>query len=210
METLCTSDLTSKMAGKKYYIFNKPYNVLSQFTKELPQHITLQDFLSLEKDIYPVGRLDKDSEGLLLLTNDNHFKTRILDPKSEKSKSYWVQVEGEISNQAKVLLEKGVDIKLKTGIYRTKPCKISIIEEPKVPMRNPPIRKRKNIPTQWIEITITEGKNRQIRKMCAAVGFPCLRLIRCKIGSMMFADVAQGSYRSLNSSEIKSLSNYKD
>ncbi len=195
------------MPKYKYYIFNKPYNVLSQFSKELPQHITLQDFVNVEKDVYPVGRLDKDSEGLLLLTNDNKLKTRLLDPKSKSPKSYWVQVEGEITADAKRKLELGVDIKLKSGIYRTKPSKVSIIEELDVEERNPPIRKRKNIPTQWIEITITEGKNRQVRKMCAAVGFPCLRLIRNKIKSLTFADVRSGQFREINKSEISKLKN---
>ena len=181
--------------------------MLSQFTKELPQHITLQDFLEVEKDVYPVGRLDKDSEGLLLLTNDNQFKTKLLDPTSNSSKSYWVQVEGAFDDKARLQLEKGVEIKLKSGIYRTKSCKVSIIDSPKVDERNPPIRERKNIPTSWIEIAITEGKNRQVRKMCASVGFPCLRLIRCRIKDLSFIDVTQGEYRTLTNIEINKLSN---
>ncbi|MFT6780390.1 MAG: 23S rRNA pseudouridine2457 synthase [Saprospiraceae bacterium] len=189
----------------KYYIFNKPYNVLSQFTKESPHHITLQDFLEIEKDVYPVGRLDKDSEGLLLLTNDNEFKTKLLDPTSNSSKSYWVQVEGFFDEKARFQLEKGVDIKLKSGIYRTKSSKVSIIDSPRVEERNPPIRERKNIPTSWIEITITEGKNRQIRKMCASVGFPCLRLIRCKIKSNNFINIGIGKYRALTKIELRQL-----
>jgi len=189
----------------KYYIFNKPYNVLSQFTKELPQHITLQDYVSVEKDVYPVGRLDKDSEGLLLLTNDNKFKTKLLDPDEKNKKSYWVQVEGSIDSVAMEKLERGVEIKLKSGLYRTKPCKVSILDSLDVEIRKPPIRERKNIPTQWIEITIIEGKNRQIRKMCAAVGFPCLRLIRFKIKSLTFKDVKPGNYRSLTQLEIQKI-----
>ncbi|MFT6336005.1 MAG: 23S rRNA pseudouridine2457 synthase [Saprospiraceae bacterium] len=189
----------------KYYIFNKPYNVLSQFSKELPQHITLQDFVDVEKDVYPVGRLDKDSEGLLLLTNNNQFKTQLLDPASNSPKSYWVQLEGSINNEARLHLEKGVEIKLKSGIYKTKSCKVSIITSPNIEERDPPIRERKNIPTCWIEITITEGKNRQVRKMCASVGFPCLRLIRCKIKLLDFLDVSSGKFRALNLQEIKTL-----
>ena len=186
----------------KYYIFNKPFNVLSQFSKELPQHITLKDFVNVDKDIYPVGRLDKDSEGLLLLTNDNQLKTKLLDPKSKSSKSYWVQVEGEITQEAIGSLQQGVFIKLKSGKYKTESCKVTKITPPMVEDRIPPIRERKNIPTSWIEITITEGKNRQVRKMCASVDFPCLRLIRCKIKSLNFEDVESGQFRFLHDSEI--------
>lgn len=189
----------------KYYIFNKPYNVLSQFTKELPQHITLKDFVSVEKDVYPIGRLDKDSEGLLILTNDNKLKTNLLDPSAENEKSYWVQLEGSVDSEAIHKLEKGVEIKLKSGYYRTKPCKVSILDKPDVGVRNPPIRERKNIPTSWLEITIIEGKNRQIRKMCASVGFPCLRLIRSKIKSISFIDVLPGEIRQLTKIELKTL-----
>ena len=179
--------------------------MLSQFSRELPQHITLQDFLEVEKDIYPVGRLDKDSEGLLILTNDNKFKTNLLNPNSKSTKSYWVQVEGAVTSEAQHNLERGVEIKLKSGIYRTKPCKVSIIDEPNVENRNPPIRERKNIPTSWIEITITEGKNRQVRKMCASVGFPCLRLIRCRIKTEAFQDVMPGKHRPISQIELKKL-----
>lgn len=179
--------------------------MLSQFSRELPQHITLQDFLEVEKDIYPVGRLDKDSEGLLILTNDNKFKTNLLNPNSKSTKSYWVQVEGAVTSEAQHNLERGVEIKLKSGIYRTKPCKVSIIDEPNVGNRNPPIRERKNIPTSWIEITITEGKNRQVRKMCASIGFPCLRLIRCRIKTEAFQDVMPGKHRPISQIELKKL-----
>ena len=155
--------------------------MLSQFSRELPQHITLQDFLEVEKDIYPVGRLDKDSEGLLILTNDNKFKTNLLNPNSKSTKSYWVQVEGAVTSEAQHNLERGVEIKLKSGIYRT------------------------NIPTSWIEITITEGKHRQVRKMCASVGFPCLRLIRCRIKTEAFQDVMPGKHRPISQIELKKL-----
>ena len=190
------------MSKLRYYIFNKPYNVLSQFTKEVPEHITLQDFLTLPSDIYPVGRLDKDSEGLLLLTNDNLFKNRLLDPNYKNPKTYIVQVEGDIHEEAIEALCIGVNIKLKKGHYRTKPCKASIIGAPDVVERNPPIRIRASIPTSWIEITIEEGKNRQIRKMCANVGFPCLRLIRTKIKGFQFKDLKPGVYRSLENDEV--------
>ncbi len=181
--------------------------MLSQFSRELPQHITLQDFLEVDNDIYPVGRLDKDSEGLLLLTNDNRFKTKLLDPKTKSSKTYWVQVEGDITESAVRSLTKGVTIKLKKGNYNTRPAKCTIIKPKNTEPRNPPIRERKNIPTSWIEITITEGKNRQVRKMCAAVDFPCLRLIRTVIKGVKFDDVQTGKYRPLTKKEIHLLSN---
>lgn len=194
------------MSKCKYYIINKPYNVLSQFTKELPQHITLQDFVTVEKDVYPVGRLDKDSEGLLLLTNDNHFKNRLLDPKYSSNKSYIVQVEGQITPTAINQLQNGVQIKLKKGLYHTKPCNARILNELQIDERTPPIRKRKNIPTSWLEITIKEGKNRQVRKMCASVGFPCLRLIRVEIKGLRFEDLKVGKYRALTKTEVSILS----
>lgn len=190
---------------KKYYIFHKPYNVLSQFTKEVPEHITLMDYIDVEKDIYPIGRLDRDSEGLLLLTNDNKFKTNILDPKSKNSKTYWVQVEGAITNTAISDLENGVNIKLKKGSYRTKPSQVKPLSKPEVTERTPPIRERKNIPTSWIQVIITEGKNRQVRKMCAAVGFPCLRLIRVEIKGVSFPSVEVGKFRELSKLELLKL-----
>jgi len=193
------------MSKPVYYIFNKPYNVLSQFTKEIPEHITLQDFLDLPSDVYPVGRLDKDSEGLLLLTNDNQFKNKLLDPKNKSPKTYQAQVEGDISEDAINALRNGVSIKLKKGPYTTQPCHAEKIEKPDIPKRNPPVRYRASIPTSWIEITISEGKNRQIRKMCAKVGFPCLRLIRSKIKGEAFADLLMGKGRFLYTEELKKL-----
>ena len=193
------------MSKHKYYIFNKPYNVLSQFTKEVPEHVTLQDFLTLPSDVYPVGRLDKDSEGLLLLTNDNTFKNRLLDPKNKNPKTYLVQVDGDINEVAIEALISGVNIKLKKGYYKTNPCKASKINDPNIPDREPPIRVRATILTSWIEITIEEGKNRQIRKMCAAVDFPCLRLIRTKIKGLEFKDLKSGGYRLLTNDEVNKL-----
>ncbi|MDF1695997.1 MAG: pseudouridine synthase [Saprospiraceae bacterium] len=194
------------MSKKLYYIFNKPFNVLSQFTKEVPEHITLQDFLTVPKDVYPVGRLDKDSEGLLILTNDNQFKTKLLDPKFRNQKTYWVQVEGLVSDEAIAQLSQGVSIKIKNGFYPTLPADVKKINAPNVENRNPPVRYRASIPTSWMEITIHEGKNRQIRKMCAKVGFPCLRLIRCQIKRLSFADVPIGTFRPLTNTELNYLS----
>lgn len=192
------------MSKHLYYIFNKPYNVLSQFTKEVPEHITLQDFLDLPPDVYPVGRLDKDSEGLLLLTNDNALKNKLLDPNYKSEKTYLAQVEGSMTEQALAQLKNGVTIKLKKGPYRTKPCNVRVVN-PEIPARIPPVRFRASIPTSWIEITITEGKNRQIRKMCAKVGFPCLRLIRTGIEGLTFADVLSGQSRQIREEELNHL-----
>jgi 23S rRNA pseudouridine2457 synthase len=168
------------MKKLKYYIAYKPYNMLSQFTKELEDDITLADLdFKFDKDIYPVGRLDKDSEGLLILSNDDAFKNRLLSPESKKAKTYWVQVEGDITIEAINKLQAGVRITVQGKGYKTLPAQAYILQEPPdLPERIPPIRFRANITTTWIQIEIVEGKNRQIRKMTAAVGFPTLRLVR--------------------------------
>lgn len=189
----------------KYYVFNKPYGVLSQFTKEIPTHVTLADFMDIPSHIYPVGRLDKDSEGLLLLTDDNQLKNKLLQPDNRNNKSYLVQVDNKITPEAIKQLETGVTIKHKGKTYTTLPSIVKSIDAPDITPRVPPIRYRKDIPTSWVEMTIYEGKNRQIRKMCAAVGFPVLRLIRHKIKGLTFSDVATGTYRALTSEEIKQL-----
>ncbi len=173
-------------------LFNKPYGVLSQFTDEDGRK-TLADYI-LIKHVYAAGRLDKDSEGLLLLTDNGKLKDRIANPKNKLTKYYWVQVEGEVDNLAMNALEKGVD--LKDGL--TKPAKVKRIKEPDgIWPRNPPIRERKNIPTQWLEIAIREGKNRQVRRMTATVGYPTLRLIRHRIGNWDLGDLAPGASRIL-------------
>lgn len=169
-------------------LFNKPYNVLCQFTDKSGRK-TLADFVKV-KNVYPAGRLDYDSEGLVILTDDGILQNKISDPNYKLPKSYWVQVEGEISNDAIAKLRNG--IKLKDGM--TKPAKVRIINEPEIWVRNPPIRERKNIPTSWIEIVITEGKNRQVRRMTAAVGFPTLRLIRFSIGDWKINNLLPGEY----------------
>ncbi len=198
--TLSLALLQEFIMSKKYrYIrFFKPYGVLSQFSRETEEHITLADFLDISPDIYPIGRLDKDSEGLLLLTNDNDYKTKMLSPKSKVSKTYLVQVDGEITSEAMETLKSGVEIKLKKGRYKTKPCSVLQINVPKLPDRFPPVRFRKNIPTSWIKITLFEGKNRQIRKMCAAVGFPVLRLVRVSIGEVHLAGLGPGDFSAFN------------
>ncbi|RYY99623.1 MAG: pseudouridine synthase [Chitinophagaceae bacterium] len=180
-----------------YYLVYKPYDVLSQFTPDAPGDRTLADLgYAFPPDVYPVGRLDKDSEGLLLLTNDNHLKTRYLDPKSKTPKTYRAQVEGSITPAALEQLSRGVTITVNGKAYATLPARVRLLEPaPAVPDRNPPIRFRQSIPTSWIELAIVEGKNRQVRRMTAAVGFPTLRLLRVAIGDLQLGDLQPGEVR---------------
>lgn len=164
--------------------------MLCQFSKEMEDDRTLADLpYDFPKDVYSVGRLDKDSEGLLLLTNDNFLKSRFLSPKFKHTKTYFAQVEGIPSVEAVNQLQKGVDIKVKGKTYRTAPAKAKSIDEPELPERHPPIRYRASIPTSWLSITLTEGKNRQVRRMCAKVGFPVLRLVRVGMGRLTFKEI---------------------
>lgn len=174
-------------------LFHKPYNVLCQFTKQTEAEVCLSDF-NLPKDIYPAGRLDKDSEGLLLLTNDGDLINKMANPKFEKEKTYLAQVENIPSKESLIKLSKGVLIEN----YKTKPCKVRIIEDANLPAiigpRNPPIRQRASIPTCWLEIKITEGKNRQVRKMTAHINHPTLRLVRIAIGDYKLNSLNQGEF----------------
>lgn len=168
----------------KVIIFNKPYGVISQFSPN-PPHKTLKDFINIP-NVYPAGRLDTDSEGLLILTNDGKLQAKISDPKYKKYKTYWVQVEGKPTEEQLRLLRDGVDL----GDFITLPAKVErIIEPSNLWERIPPIRDRKNIPTSWLELSICEGKNRQVRKMTAKVGLPTLRLIRSVVGGIRLNDL---------------------
>ena len=183
--------------------------MLSQFTRE-GEHATLADLgFDFPKDVYPVGRLDADSEGLLLLTNDNLLKTKLLEPRNKHKRTYYVQVEGDITEEACVAMRAGVKISINGKSYLTLPAEASLIEEPTLPERNPPIRVRKSIPDSWVSITLREGKNRQVRKMTAAVNFPTLRLVRWAIGSVSFADYVnadkQGVIWEIKGQEIQRL-----
>lgn len=175
----------------RLFLFNKPFQVLSQFTDQEGRK-TLAHFIS-ESGIYPAGRLDFDSEGLLLLTDDGQLQHRIASPEMKLPKTYVIQVEGEITEEALKQLRHGVI--LKDG--PTKPAKARQIADPGFAERTPPVRKRAQIPTSWVELTITEGRNRQVRRMSAAVGFPTLRLVRTQIGPWTLAGIAEGQYQCL-------------
>jgi 23S rRNA pseudouridine2457 synthase len=180
-----------------YFIIYKPYLVLSQFSAVEGKQ-TLADFFDVPKDVYPVGRLDHDSEGLLILTNDKELNHRLLDPKFSHEREYWVQVDGAINTEAIQQLQKGVTINVDGKLYDTKPCIASLFKkDPELPERNPPIRFRKEIPAPWIQMILTEGKNRQVRKMTAKVGFPTLRLMRYRVEELTVENMQPGDMISL-------------
>ncbi|MBX5438712.1 MAG: pseudouridine synthase [Thermoflavifilum sp.] len=185
----------------RYFILYKPYRVLCQFSSS-PGKLTLADLLQVPRDVYPVGRLDYESEGLLLLTNDKHLHTRLLHPVYAHSRAYWVQVEGEITPAALAPLYSGITIRVKRKTYRTQPLPPDAIQlltqPPPVPERNPPIRFRRQIPTSWISIRLYEGKYHQIRKMTAAIGYPTLRLVRYAIGKLQLESLLPGQYREIS------------
>ena len=178
-------------------LFNKPFGVLSQFTPEAG-HRALDEF-GFPPNVYAAGRLDHDSEGALLLTDDGKLIKKLLDPKFEHPRTYLAQVDGKITQEAVNQLKKGVTIK---G-YRTKPCQAEIVDPPEnLWERIPPIRYRANIPTSWVRLTLIEGKNRQVRHSTAAVGFPTLRLIRVQIGNISLGDLQPGEWRVVNEKVI--------
>ena len=174
-------------------LFNKPYGVLTQFT-DPDGRPTLADFISIPK-IYAAGRLDADSEGLVVLTDDGALQARIADPRHKLAKTYRVQVEGLATDEALRQLSTGVDL----GDFRTRPCQASLVPEPPgLWERNPPVRYRAAIPTSWLEIVLREGKNRQVRRMTAKVGFPTLRLIRWAVGDWTLEGLRAGQWRELD------------
>jgi len=180
--------------------FFKPYGVLTKFT-DAEGRPTLKDFIDLPQ-VYPAGRLDMDSEGLLLLTDDAALQARLLEPRFAHPRTYWVQVENIPDANALEKLRRGVVIQGR----KTRPAVVALLpSEPTLPPRNPPIRQRQNIPTAWLEITLTEGRNRQVRRMTAAVGHPTLRLVRIKVGEITLEGLAPGEWRRLSTEEEKKL-----
>ena len=182
----------------------KPYGVLSQFTSE-DGHPGLLDLgLGVPKDVWPIGRLDRDSEGLLLLTNDNHLKRTLTEPERDHRKTYWVQVEGAPTDGDIEPLRHPMHLRIRKNDTVTKPAEARLLNPPDVPERIPPIRKRLLIPTTWLSIALTEGKNRQIRKMTAQIGFPTLRILRVGIGSLNLSKLhlAPGECRKLTAEEV--------
>lgn len=190
----------------QYFLFNKPFQVLSQFSKEGEKE-TLADYLiDIPKDVYPVGRLDYDSEGLLLLTNDKRFNALMLQPRFSHTRTYWVQLEGLITEEAMQQLANGIFISVDGKKYFTKKAQVELLSADfAIWERTPPIRFRKNSPTSWISLTLIEGKNRQVRKMTAAVGFPTLRLIRTNIGNLNIENLMPGTFRSLLKDEVEDI-----
>lgn len=188
-----------------YYIIHKPFNVLSQFTSGDGKP-TLKNYFKVPSNVYPVGRLDYNSEGLLLLTDDKKLNSLLLDPHYKHEREYWVQVEGSISSNAINQLENGVVLNINGKNFKTQKCRIKkFLSPPMVSERNPPIRVRKNIPESWIKIILTEGKNRQIRKMTACAGYPTLRLIRYRIENITLENLHPGQMKCISQQELYNL-----
>jgi 23S rRNA pseudouridine2457 synthase len=186
----------------RHLLFYKPYNVLCQFTGEAP---TLRDFITAP-NVYPAGRLDRDSEGLLLLTSDGALQHRLTDPRHGHPRTYWAQVEGAPTREVIAALSNGVRISGKGGSFHTRPATVSLLpHDPELPPRDPPVRFRKAIPAAWLELTLTEGRNRQIRRMTAAVGLPTLRLVRIATGHLTLSGLLPGQWRDLTPDELNDL-----
>lgn len=185
-----------------YFLIYKPYLMLSQFSREGDKQ-TLADLeFDFPTDVYPVGRLDADSEGLLLLTNDKQLNHRLLNPKFRHNRTYYVQVDGALTDETCQQLAKGVTISVDGKPYHSLPATAVAIDEPNLPERTPPIRYRAAIPTSWVSIALHEGKNRQVRKMTAAVGFPTLRLVRWAIERLTAEGMVPGQVRELSRAEV--------
>ena len=186
----------------RYFILYKPFRVLCQFSP-IEGKNTLKELFEFPKDVYPVGRLDEDTEGLLILTNDTSLNNKLLDPKNSHVRTYLAQLEGIISDEALKRLEAGLAINVRGERHKTKSALSKfLVDEPMVPLRIPPIRFRKNSPTSWIELSLTEGKNHQVRKMTAAVGFSTLRLIRWKIENLTVEKMNSGDVIEIDKTEI--------
>ena len=188
--------------GSDYFLIYKPYLMLWQFSREGDKPTLADLAFDFPPDVYPVGRLDADSEGLLLLTNDKQLNHRLLNPKFRHNRTYYVQVDGALTDEACRQLSAGVTISVDGKSYHTFPADARIIAEPGLPERNPPIRYRANIPTSWVSISLHEGKNRQVRKMTAAVGFPTLRLVRWAIETLTAEGMEPGQVRELSRVEV--------
>ncbi len=189
------------MGSYRYILFYKPYGVLSQFTDNNgeTQRRTLKDYIPVPS-VYPVGRLDWDSEGLMLLTNHGQLQHRLSNPQFGHKRTYWVEVERIPDAAALIELQEGVIIET----YRTRPALVQLLTaQPPLPPRQPPIRFRKNVPTAWLEMTLTEGRNRQVRRMTAKVGFPTLRLVRIAIAHLGLGELQPGQWRELTPEEVK-------
>ncbi|UCS94885.1 pseudouridine synthase [Echinicola marina] len=184
----------------RYFVIYKPFGILSQFSGEQD---TLKAVADFPKEVYPVGRLDKDSEGLLLITDDKALNHYLLNPQFGHKRCYLAQVEGKPDEKALQQLEKGVGIKVEGKVYHTKPAKATLkINAPELPERDPPIRYRKSVSDSWLTLTLTEGKNRQVRKMTAAVGYPTLRLVRWSMENLNIQGFEVGEVREFEQTEI--------
>ena len=185
----------------EYYLIYKPFGILSQFTDE-GEKKGLGSVFPFPKDVYPVGRLDADSEGLLILTNDTRLNQRLLHPVHGHPRTYYIQVEGIITDEALRILQDGVTISIDGKKHHTRPALCSRIDTPALPERIPPIRFRKSVPDSWISLTLTEGKNRQVRRMTAAAGFPTLRLVRVRIGALEMENPEPGKVVKMDRDEL--------
>jgi 23S rRNA pseudouridine2457 synthase len=195
--------MEDKKVELKYYVFYKPYNVLNQFTRQHHEHITLANYLRVDKDVYPIGRLDKDSEGLLILSNDKKLNSHLLSPSKMHKRIYMVQLDNDITDKAIAQVAAGIEIKLDSGMYKTKPCTVKKLhKEPILPERVPAVRFRKDIATSWALIELMEGKNRQVRRMFAAVDFPVLRLVRVQIEDLKIGKLEPGKYHEISQDEL--------